>query len=213
MITIHHLNRSRSERIVWLAEELGLPYRLVRHQRDPLTMRAPQSLWAINPVGKAPCVEDGEVKLWESGAIVEYIIEKYGDGRLRPAVSDPSWPNYLRWMHGAESTLMLAPMVDFLTKMTGAGSDLLTGFVGGEYATVMGQLNSEVEAHPFIAGDSFTGADIMVAFTLRMMDMELFPGSGLALQIALKDFPAAKAYLDRLFARPAWQRTLAAIGE
>lgn len=213
MITIHHLNRSRSERIVWLAEELGLRYTLVRHQRDAVTLRAPETLWAINPLGKSPVIEDDGVIVAESGAIVEYVLEKYGNGRLRPAPDDPQWPIYLHWMHAAESTLMLAPMVDFLTKMTGARSDLLTGFVGGEYATVMGYLDTQVAAHEFIIGNSFTGADIMVAFTLRMMDMELFPGSGLALQVALKDYPAAKAYLDRLFARPAWQRTMAAIVE
>ena len=90
MITIHHLNRSRSERIVWLAEELGLRYTLVRHQRDAVTLRAPETLWAINPLGKSPVIEDDGVIVAESGAIVEYVLEKYGNGRLRPAPDDRS---------------------------------------------------------------------------------------------------------------------------
>lgn len=213
MLTIHHLDHSRSERIVWLAEELALPYQLVCHDRDALTHRAPPSLHAVNPLGKAPFIEDDGVKLGESGAIVEYLLEKYGAGRLRPASNDPAWPSYLYWMHGAESTLMVAPLTDLLTTATGATSDAMTAFLLGDYATVLGHLNAVLSRQDYVAGKAFTAADIMVAYTLSMIGVELFPGSGLIPKTSLAGYPAVSAYLQRMHAREAWQRTRQRIGE
>lgn len=211
MLTIHHLNRSRSERIVWLAEELGLDYRIVRHLRDPLSKRSPPALWAINPLGKAPAIEDGELRLAESGAIVDYLLQRYGAGRLRPAADDAAFAQYLHWLHAAESTLMVAPLTDLLTLMTGARSQALVAFLDGEYATLLCCLQRILSVHDFVAGGEFTAADIMVAHPLGMISEEVFPG--LRLIASLDDYPAVGAYLQRLRARPAWQRTLAQIGE
>lgn len=208
MLIIHHLNRSRSERIVWLAEELGLPYRIVRHQRDTTTLRAPASLKAVSPLGKSPAIEDGAVTLAESGAIVDYLLEKYGQGRLRPAVHEPAWPQYLHWMHAAEATLMLPLMTDLLTRGI-KPRDSVEGFVRKEYATVLGHLNTLLEQQDYVAGNDFTAADIMVAFPLSMINTELFPGRGLPLMATLDDYPAIRAYLQGLQARPGWQRAVA----
>ncbi|MDY0013973.1 MAG: glutathione S-transferase [Rhodocyclaceae bacterium] len=206
MLVIHHLNRSRSERIVWLAEELGLPYRIVHHKREVPSKRAPASLKAINPLGKAPAIEDGEVKLAESGAIVEYLLEKYGQGRLQPAVGDPARPRYLHWMHAAESTLMVAPLTDLLTLAMNNRSAPLEAFLRHDYQTLLGHLEEVLGKQDYVAGDAFTAADIMVSFPLSMIEVELFPG--VKLQASLDDFPAVRAYLRRLRARPAWQRAV-----
>ena len=107
MIVVHHLNNSRSQRIVWLLEELGVPYKLEQYKRDARTNLAPPELRAVHPLGKSPVIEDGDLKLSESGAIVEYLIERHGKGRLSPARGTPEHIRYLHWMHFAEGTIML----------------------------------------------------------------------------------------------------------
>jgi glutathione S-transferase len=111
MITVHHLNNSRSQRILWLLEELAAPYEIKKYQRDPVTNLAPPQLKAIHPLGKSPVITDGEVVLIESGAIGEYIVTKYGQGRLVPDQNSPNWVRYLQWMHYAEGSAMLPLML------------------------------------------------------------------------------------------------------
>ena len=106
MITVHHLNNSRSQRVLWLLEELGLPYEIKRYERDPKTMLAPASLRKIHPLGKSPVITDGELTLAESGAIIEYLVDRYGNGRLRPALDTPEHLRYTYWLHYAEGSAM-----------------------------------------------------------------------------------------------------------
>ncbi|QCE32304.1 glutathione S-transferase [Acetobacteraceae bacterium] len=217
MLTIYHLEHSRSERIVWLAEEMGLDYRLVSFKRDPQTHRAPDKLKALTPLGRVPFIEDGDVKLSESGAIVTWILEKYGaktsDGAsLRPDVKAPEFPAYTHWMFAAESTLMTAPITDLLTQMTQARSPALEGLLKNEYHLILGLLEDILSKQDYIAGNNFSAADIMIAFPLRFMGLrDVFPG--IRLLPNLEDYPAIKTYLGRVLSRPAWQKTLEKIRE
>jgi glutathione S-transferase len=204
MLKIHHLVLSRSDRIVWLAEELGLRYELVRHVRTP-AFRSPESLWAVSPMGKAPVIEDGDVTVSESGAIVEYLLDRYGDGRLRPAAGTREHLAYRHWLHAAEATLALPILIDGLCAMTQTTSPALTAFVQGEYATVLGYLDRTLEAHPYVAGAEFTGADVMVAWDLHFANGTAIPGFTTGAPIA--KFPRIVGYLERLEARPAFRKT------
>ena len=106
MITVHHLNNSRSQRVLWLLEELGLTYEIKRYERDPKTMLAPASLHEVHPLGKSPVITDGDLTLAESGAIIEYLVDRYGNGRLRPAIGTPEYLRYTYWLHYAEGSAM-----------------------------------------------------------------------------------------------------------
>ncbi|MGQ0699099.1 MAG: glutathione S-transferase family protein [Panacagrimonas sp.] len=203
MLKIHHLVLSRSDRIVWLAEELGVPYELVRHIRRPENFRAPDSLWAVHPMGKAPVIEDDGQTIFESGAIVEYMIDRYGKGRLKPAAGTPEYMAYLHWMHAAESTLMVPVLMDVLLLLTQSDAPAMRGFCEGEYATVFKFLDDTLARTPFVAGSELTGADIMVAYSLQL-------GDGTAIPImkgaAPTHLPNIAAYLARISARPAYRK-------
>lgn len=203
MLKIHHLVLSRSDRIVWLAEELGLQYELIRHVRTP-AFRAPESLWAVSPMGKAPVIQDGDVTVSESGAIVEYLLERYGNRRLQPAAGSPEHLAYRHWMHAAESTLLLPILMEGLCMMTQASSPALTAFVNGEYATVLGYLDRTLAAHEYVAGQAFSGADIMVAWDLHFANGTAIPG--FATTAPLAAHPAIVAYLARIEQRPAFRK-------
>jgi glutathione S-transferase len=203
MLKIHHLVLSRSDRIVWLAEELGLEYELVRHLRTP-AFRAPESLWSVSPMGKAPVIQDGAVTVSESGAIVEYLLDRYGNGRLRPAPGSPEHLAYRHWLHAAESTLLLPILMEGLCMMTQASSPALTAFIESEYATVLGFLDRTLAAHPYVAGRELTGADVMVAWDLHFANGSVIPG--FATSAPLAKFPAVVAYLTRIEARPAFRK-------
>lgn len=202
MLRIHHLVLSRSERIVWLAEELGLPYELVRHERDPATFRAPAHLRTFSPMGKFPAIQDGDLSLAESGAIIEYMLSKYGAGRLRPAADAKNYPAYLHWMHAAESTLMLPVLFELLGAMCQVNAPMMDGFTQGEYQTVLGYLNDVLTKQDYVAGDQFSAADIMVAYTIA-----LAMGSAIPVMKSKLDFhawPAVVAYMQRIEQRPAF---------
>lgn len=206
MLTIHHLVLSRSDRIVWLAEELGLQYELVRHTRHPETFRSPDSLWNAVPMGKAPGIVDGDLTLIESGAIVEYILDRYGNGRLRPAAGTRDYYAYQQWLHAAESTLMIPIMLEVLCTLTQTDSPGLKGFTDGEYQTTFKYLNETLSRTPFVAGSEFTGADIMIAYSLHLASgkaIPLFAGHP-----PLEQCPAIRDYLARLEARPAFERAM-----
>lgn len=205
MLKIHHLVASRSERIVWLAEELGVPYELVRHLRDPETFRAPPSLRAITPLAKAPVIEDGGQVIAESAVICDYLLDQYGQGRLRPSAGTPARLEYAYWMAAAESTLMYPVLIDVLSTMTQSDAAGLLGFAMGEYMTMFEHVERNLAKHHFIAGDSLTAADVMVYWTLAM-------AAGTALPIPsrapMADYPLIRDYLARLEARPALQKAL-----
>jgi len=206
MLTIHHLVLSRSDRVVWLAEELGLKYELVRHERNAETFRSPDSLWKVSPMGKAPVIHDDGVVLAESGAIVEYLIDKYGQGRLRPRPGTPEYLAYLHWMHAAESTLMVPILLEALCTLTQTNSPGLSGFGEGEYSTVFKYLNQCLEKAPFVAGQELTGADIMVTYCLRLSTGQAIPI--MKGKPPLEKNPAIRSYLARIEARPAFKKSV-----
>lgn len=206
MLKIHHLVLSRSDRIVWLAEELGLQYELVRHERNPQTFRSPESLWKVSPMGKAPVIQDGENTIAESGAIVEYMIDRHGQGRLRPAADTPEFLAYQHWMHAAESTLMVPVLMDVLCVLTQTDSPGLRGFIDGEYETVLAYLDRTLAKSEFVAGGQLTGADIMVAYDLHLANGKAIPVMKGNAPIAR--FAAIGKYLERIEARPAFQKAV-----
>lgn len=204
MLKIHHLNMSRSERIVWLAEELGLEYELVHHTRDPQTFRSPPSLFAVHPMGKSPVVEDDGKTIFESGAVVEYLIDRHGGGKLKPKPGSDEHLAYLHWMHAAESTLIVPILLDLLGKMTGASSEAYEGFTNGEYATTLGYLDRTLAKNPYVAGATFTGADVMVAYDLHLANGTSFPA--IKTGAPIEKYPNVVAYLKRVEARPAYRK-------
>jgi glutathione S-transferase len=197
VVTIYHLSTSRSERVIWLMEELGEPYDLKRFQR--VKMRTPPEMFAIHPLGKSPLIRDGDLMIVESGAILEYLAEKYGKGRLVPDKSSDDYGRYLQWMHFAEGSLL--PVLFATLRATGAfggpptddlealkkNSDRYLDFVEGELT------------RPYFAGAEFTAADIMMMYALRWVD-----------RIAdLEKYPRIKAYRARIAARPTYVKSMA----
>lgn len=213
MIVVHHLENSRSQRILWLLEELALPYEVKRYERDKKTNLAPKELLKVHPTGKSPVIEDGGAVIAETGAIVEHIIEEQGAGRLQPARGTPDWRRYRYWMHAAEGsympplvlTLMLgrmetAPMPFFAKpiakRLTGAVRE---GYLKHTIAGLFGYLDAELGKSAFLAGDDLTGADIMMSFPAEAM-LQRGPD-------ALKT-KRIRAYVEKLHARPAYKRAL-----
>jgi glutathione S-transferase len=213
MIIVHHLNNSRSQRVLWLLEELGLPYDIVRYQRDPKTMLAPKELRAIHPLGKSPILQDGDVTLAESGAIVEYLIERYGQGRLRPTVGSPDWLRYTYFLHYAEGSAMpplllklvfvrmeTAPVPFFakpVARMLAKGAQ--KAFVDPQLKLHLDYLESEIGKSEWFAGAAFTAADIQMSFPLEAAASR---GGLDASRPKLHDF------LQRIHSRPAYQAAL-----
>jgi glutathione S-transferase len=202
MLTIHHLGHSQSERILWLCEELGLAYELKRYQRDPATILSPPELRALHPLGAAPVIEDDGVLLAESAAIVDYIIAKHGDGRLRLGPDHPDFAAYLYWFHFANGNLQPVVARSFMMGRTGQSPDHpVQKNVQGRLDRVMALVEARLAEAPYLAGADFTAADIMSVFSLTTM--RLFQ------PIDLAPYPAIRAYLQRIGARPAYQRAMA----
>ncbi|MDE8347104.1 MAG: glutathione S-transferase [Acidocella sp.] len=216
MIIVHHLNNSRSQRVIWLLEELGLDYEVKRYERDAATMMAPKELRAVHPLGKSPVITDKSspdrpVTVAETGAIVEYIIETYGAGRLIPAPGTPERQHYRYWMHYAEGSAM-PPLVMKLVFGALPKSRQLPFFMKPIARALMGGITTSyldpqiaahirfwtqtLEASAYFAGDDLTGADIMMSF----------PVEAAAVRAALP--PVVHTYLTALQARPAYQRAL-----
>ena len=198
MIEVHHLNTSRSLRILWLLEELELPYEVVKHQRDPQTFLAPDSLKAVHPLGKSPVIRDGGQLVIESGAMLEYIVRKYGKGRLAPPESSPDFVRYLQWMHYAEGSAMLPLMLELYLRRLGDAGAPLRPRVHGEIENHIGYLNAELGASDYFVGDSLTAADIQLAFVVQMA--RIFYG--------LEKFSNLARFVERMEARPAYRRAL-----
>ena len=218
MITVHHLNNSRSQRVLWLLEELDVEYRVQRYQRDAKTMLAPPELRAVHPLGKSPVITDdqlpaGDQAIAESGAIVEYLVNRYGpDSSLRPPAATPERRRYTYWMHYAEGSAMsplllslvfskvrTAPMPFFARPIArGIADKVMQGFVTPQLDTHFGYMESELGRSPWFAGDAFTAADIQMSYPV-----EAAGARGL-----LDGRPKLAEFLDRIRQRPAYQRAL-----
>jgi glutathione S-transferase len=202
MLTVHHLGRSQSERIVWLCEELGLDYNLVVYKRDPATLLAPPELKALHPIGSAPLIADGGPVLAESGAIVEYILARYGAGRLVVAPTDPAFADYLYWLHFANGTLQPAMGRCLIARRANLPSDNpVAAALEGRLERALGYVEARLGAVPHLAGTDFTAADIMTVFSLTTMRMFL--------PIPLAPYPALLAYLQRIGSREGYRRAMA----
>ena len=198
MLTIHHLNNSRSQRILWLFEELGLKYDIQFYKRDAATNLAPPELKAIHPLGKSPVITDGAVKIAESGAIVDYILQTYGQGRLQPAKDGPDHWAYVEWLHYAEGSAMLPLMLNLYTMRLGEAAGPLKPRIDSEIDNNLSYMSGALGDRPYLLGDDFTGADIQNSFTL-----EVAKNFGV-----LPRYKNLADYLERLHARPAYKAAL-----
>ncbi|MFT5816139.1 MAG: glutathione S-transferase [Psychroserpens sp.] len=197
MITVHHLNKSRSKRVIWLLEELNMPYNIVKHQRDPLTNLAPESLKLIHPLAKAPIIVDGEVTLCESGAVMEYILNHATASNLRPSIDSNEYYHYLEWLHFAEGSLSLPVITTLLMSMeTREGTQPLDGYIAKENHLDFSYIENTLTVRRYFAGDSFSAADIMMAVILEIAE-----------SIGLLDSKdKTKDYLVTIRKRPAYQK-------
>lgn len=201
MLTIHHLGHSQSERIVWLCEELGLPHELRHHTRDAATRLSPPGLKALHPMGTAPVIEDGELLLAESGAIVEYILAKHGDGRLRHGPAHPDYADFLYWFHFANGTLQPALLRLLTVSRAKLPADHpVQAATQGRLHHVLAHVDQRLGAAPWLAGQDFTAADIMSVFSLTTM--RLFQ------PVDLAPYANIRAYLARIGERPAYRRAM-----
>lgn len=171
MITIHHLNKSRSKRVIWLLEELKMPYNIVEHQRDPITQLAPESLRLIHPLAKAPIIVDDENTLCESGAVMEYILNQATPDTLRPTINSSDYYHYLEWLHFAEGSLSLPVITTLLLSMeTRDGTKPLDGYIAKEVQLDFSYIENTLNERPYFAGDEFSAADIMMTVILEIAD-------------------------------------------
>ena len=202
MLTVHHLGKSQSERIVWLCEELGIPYELKHTARDSVTMLAPADYKALHPIGSAPVITDGDLVLAESGAIVEYIIAKHGNGRLALPASHPDFASYLYWLHFANGTLQAnMGRLMILNRLKLADDNPTLMGTKARVDRAFDLVNARVGQTDYLAGSAFTTADIMMGFSLTTM--RYFQ------PYDLTPFPHLLRYLARFGARPAYQRAMA----
>ncbi|WP_417458851.1 glutathione S-transferase family protein [Kordiimonas sp.] len=203
MIKIHHLNHSRSQRILWFLEELGVEYEIIFYARDKETRLAPDALKEVHPLGKSPVLEDGEVKIAESGAIVEYLARTYGEGRFAPAMGNSLYNKYIELLHYAEGSAMLPLMLGLYVGRLGEAGAPLGPRIKSETVNHIGYLSGLLGEGEFFVGDTLTGADIQLSFVFEAAS---FGGT-------LKHFPNLQAYLDRLQARPAYKKAIERGGE
>lgn len=198
MIILHHLNNSRSQRILWLLEELGAPYEIKAYQRDAVTNLAPPELKAAHPLGKSPVIEEGAVRIAESGAIVDYLVRRHGGGRLSPTPGTAAHEAYLEWLHYAEGSAMLPLMINmYVTRLGEAGAPLRPR-IDSEIDNHLGYIEASLAGQDFILAQGFTGADVQLSFV-----GEVARAFG-----RLAPFPNIAAWVERLHARPAFQASL-----
>lgn len=202
MLTVHHLGISQSERIVWLCEELDIPYQLIRYDRDATTKLAPAEYKALHPFGTAPVITDGKVVLGESGAIVEYLMAKHGGGRLAVAADQPNFADYLYWLHFANGSLMPSAIVDLVVNLVGAASPIpdVVQAVRSRSDRGLQMVEQRLGEASYFAGSEFTAADVMNLFSLTTL--RAFLPRDLATS------PNTRAYIKRVAARPAYQRAM-----
>ena len=213
MITVHHLNNSRSQRVLWLLEELGVPYEIKKYERDAQTMLAPPELRKVHPLGKSPVITDGDTTVAESGAIIEYLLERYGNGRLEPAAGTPERLRFVYWRHFAEGSVMPRLLLKLIferikiTKMPffakpiarGLADKVLGAMVDPDLKRQLDFMEAELGKSEWFAGNEFSGADIQMSFPVEA-----------AAQRAGLDAsrPKLMAFLKRIHARPAYRKAL-----
>jgi glutathione S-transferase len=198
MLTLHHLNDSRSQRILWLLEELDLPYEMKRYQRNAQTRLAPPELTAVHPLGKSPVITDGDVRIAESGAIVDYVIRTYGKGAMMPAIGSADYEAYNEWLHYSEGSAMLPLMLNlYVGRLKEAGAPLHPR-IDSEMANHLGYVDGALKGREFFVGKSLSGADIQMSFVGDMA--KVFDKLG--------PYPNLSTWLSRMHARPAFQRSI-----
>jgi glutathione S-transferase len=201
MLTVHHLGISQSERIVWLCEELELDYELKRYDRRADNRLAPDDYKALHPMGIAPVITDGDLVLGESGAICDYICGRYGGGKLNPGPSDPDYADHLFWFHWSNGTFMTTLMMQLVLGMGGGEANPASVFVNDRSQRGWAMIEKRLGEAPFFGGRSLTTADIMMVYCLTT--------SRAFRNLSIDAFPNLKAYLQRIGARPAYQRAMA----
>lgn len=213
MLTLHHLENSRSQRILWLLEELGVEYKVKRYKRDPKTSLAPPSLIKVHPLGKSPVITDGDITVAESGAIVEYLVGKYDNGRLLPPENTPERLAYTYWLHYAEGTIMpflllslilgkieTAPMPFFIKPVArGITGKVRSGFLNQNIERNLKFMEETLSQNPWFCGEAMTAADIQMSFPVE--------AAAVRTNLAL-DYPFLKAWLERIHALPAYRAAL-----
>jgi glutathione S-transferase len=213
MITVHHLNNSRSQRVLWLLEELGLAYEIKRYERDPKTMLAPTSLREVHPLGKSPVITDGDLTLAESGAIIEYLVDRYGNGCLRPTLGTPEYLRYIYWLHYAEGSamppLLLKLIFDqiennsmpfFVRQIARSITNRVkSSFIEPQITQHLDYMEAEIGKSTWFAGNEFTAADIQISFPLE---------AAVARAGLNESRPNLIAFLNRIHSRPAYQKAL-----
>ena len=213
MVIVHHLNNSRSQRVLWLLEELGVPYEVRRYERDPKTMLAPPELLAVHPLGKSPVITDEGITLAESGAIIEYLVDKYGQGRLKPAVGSPERLRYSYWLHYAEGSAMPPLLLRLIFNRVAnnpapwpisaiarrIASTVDNSFIEPNLSRHLNYMEAELDTHAWFAGAEFSAADVQMSFPLEAAAMR----GGLN-----ASRPKLMAFLERIHARDAYKRAL-----
>ena len=213
MLTLHHLENSRSQRILWLLEELGVDYKIKRYKRDPKTSLAPPSLMKVHPLGKSPVITDDDITVAESGAIIEYLVGKYDDGRLLPPENTPERLAYTYWLHYAEGTIMpflllslilgkieTAPMPFFIKPVArGITGKVRKGFLNQNIERNLDFMEETLNQSAWFCGETMTAADIQMSFPVEAAEVR----TNLA-----RDYPCLKAWLDRIHALPAYRAAL-----
>jgi glutathione S-transferase len=198
MITVHHLNDSRSQRILWLLEELGLAYQIKKYERDAQTRLAPPALKAIHPLGKSPVITDDGRAIIESGAIIDYILRHHGGGRLQPAANTPAYDEYQQWLHYAEGSAMLPLMLNLYVARLGESGAALRPRIDAEIANHLGYIEKSLDGRQFLVGDSLTGADIQMSFVAEV-------AGAFGVRAA---YPNLDGWIKRLHDRPAYKKAL-----
>jgi glutathione S-transferase len=213
MITVHHLNNSRSQRVLWLLEELGVAYEVKRYERDAKTMLAPPELLAVHPLGKSPVIVDGTVTVAESGAIIQYLVDRYGGGRLIPPAGTPERLQYTYWLHYAEGSAMPPLLLKLVFDRVANNpapwpvsaiarriAGMVTGtFIGPQLKRHLDYMEAALVAQPWFAGEEFTAADVQMSFPLEAAAARAGLNAGR---------PRLMAFLDRIHARGAYRHAL-----
>jgi glutathione S-transferase len=213
MLTVHHLNNSRSQRILWLLEELGVGYEIKFYERDPATLRAPAELKSVHPLGRSPVVTDGGVVVAETGAVIEYLLDTYGQGRLRPQKGSEEGRRFTYWLHFAEGSEMppllmrlvfdrlVAAKMPFFARpiVRGMSRQVRASFIDPQIEAHLDFLEAELGRSTWFAGEAFSAADVQMSFPVEVSAKRAGLGSGR---------PRLTAFLERIHARPAYRRAL-----
>ncbi|MEH2309313.1 glutathione S-transferase family protein [Nostoc sp.] len=199
MIVVHHLNNSRSQRVLWLLEELGIDYEIKFYERDQKTMLAPASLREVHPLGKSPVITDAGNTVAESGAIIEYIVERYGNGQLIPPSGTPERLRYTYWLHYAEGSAMPPLVMNLVFNHFGVGDSVNEGFIAPQIKLHFDYIEGELRKSTWFVGEEFTAADIQMSFPLEIVAMEAE---------LISSRPKIKQFIERIHARPAYKRAL-----